>query len=564
MIDLIFMLMGGLGVFFFGMQIMSDGLKKIAGERLKNILHFVTKVPLVGILVGAGITCFIQSSSATTVMVVGFVNAGLLALKQAISVVMGANIGTTFTAWLVSSMSVFKITQYALPAIGIGFAMKTFAKTKKARFWGQVIMGFGLLFMGLSFMKDSFAPLKKSQAVKDIFVSFSDNPLLGVFVGTVFTILLQSSSATIAIVQVLAYNGLISFDAAIPLILGDNIGTTITAQLAAMGANINARRAAMSHTVFNILGVGYMLVFVYSGLYSKGIQMLIPGEITLKNIMFYIAVAHSAFNIVNTILFMPLIGFLERVSIILVPKKKGVVDLTPQYLEKHLLETPPIAMEQARRETVRMINLACKSVSSAVKSFIEKDLSMTKKVPEIEEAVDNLQSAITQYLVELSQRNLSEEESQELPVLIHSVNDIERIGDHSENIVELTERSIEQKLPFTDDAMRELALMWNELNSMMIETAEALSKNDSVIAGKVLEREDVINRYQVSLKKSHVGRVNRGACNLHAGIVFIDFVDNLEKIGDHLSNVAEGVIGKMRWMPRQEHHEAVAESRNPE
>ena len=258
--EMIFSLIGGLGFFFYGMQIMSEGLKNIAGEKLKNILHMATKISIIGVLVGAAVTCLIQSSSATTVMVVGFVNAGLLQLKQAICVVMGANIGTTFTAWLVSSMGVFKVTNYALPAVGLGFAIMKLGRTKKTRFFGQTLMGFGFLFIGLSFMKEGFAPLKNSPRMQEIFVSLSDNPILGVLVGVVFTVILQSSSATIAIVQVLAFNGLITIEAAIPIILGDNIGTTITAQLAAIGTNLNARRAAMSHTIFNVIG-NYLYAF---------------------------------------------------------------------------------------------------------------------------------------------------------------------------------------------------------------------------------------------------------------------------------------------------------------
>ncbi|MDD4956580.1 MAG: Na/Pi cotransporter family protein [Candidatus Omnitrophica bacterium] len=546
-LNLIFSLIGGLGLFFFGMRLMSDGLKKIAGDRLKKILSMVTKVPFVGLMVGAAVTCLIQSSSATSVMVVGFVNAGLLTLKQAISVIMGANIGTTFTAWLVSSMSVFKVTQYALPAIGIGFAVNAFFRTKNAKFWGQVLMGFGLLFLGLEVMKDAFEPLKDSQYVKDIFLSFSTNPLLGVAVGTIFTIILQSSSATIAVVQVMAFNGLIDLPSAIPIILGDNIGTTITAQLASIGTTLPARRAAMSHTLFNVIGVAYMLVFVYTGWYEKAIYILVPGEVTLKNIMLYIAVAHSFFNVTNSLMFLPFIGFLERASVFMVPKKKGTLELGPQYLEVHLLDTPPIAMEQARRETVRMIGLARRSVAHSVKCFLGGDLNELRPVAKLEQAVDNLQSAITQYLVDLSQRNLGQEESEELPVLIHSVNDIERIGDHSENIVELAERKIEQKLPFSDEAIRELNLMWDELNSMMVETEDALRNSDSVMAESVLKREQKINRFQEDLKRSHVRRLNEGVCDLKAGIVFLDFVDNLEKIGDHLTNIAQGVVGEMRW-----------------
>ncbi len=545
--QLICSVIGGLGLFFFGMQIMSEGLKNIAGERLKSILSMVTKVPLIGILVGAAVTCLIQSSSATTVMVVGFVNAGLLVLRQAISVIIGANIGTTFTAWLVSSMSVFNVTQYALPVVGIGFGLHALGRTKRTRFWGQVLMGFGLLFMGLGYLKDAFVPFQESQHVKDMFARFGENPILGVLVGMLITMLLQSSSATIAIVQIMAFNGIISFPAAVTLMLGGDIGTTITAQLAAVNTNLEAKRAAMSHTLFNVVGVSFIMIFVYPGWYTQFVDFIVPGKMTTKNIMFYIAIANSLFKVINAAIFLPFIGLLERACIFLVPKKKGMIDMGPQYLEKHLLNTPPIAMEQARMETVRMMGLACDSVSSAVESFQHDDMNALTPVSKLEQAVDNLQSAITQYLVELSQRELSEEDSEELPVLIHSVNDIERIGDHAENIGELAERKIENKLSISPEAFNELGLMWNEVNSMMIETKDALKNNDSRMAERALIREQRINRFQVDLKKAHVNRLSQKLCNIQSGVIFMDFVDNLEKIGDHLTNVAEGVISKMRW-----------------
>lgn len=550
--QLAFMLIGGLGFFFFGMQIMSEGLKKIAGEKLKNILNMVTKTPVVGILTGALVTCFIQSSSATSVMVVGFVNAGLMLLKQAISVIIGANIGTTFTAWLVSSISAFKATDYALPAVGIGFAISAFARSKDNKFWGQVLLGFGILFIGLEFMKDAFDPLKDSEQFKMLFVKFSDNPLLGITIGAVFTMLLQSSSATIAIIQVLAFNGLLNFESAIPLFLGMNIGTTITAQLAALGTGLNARRAAMSHTLFNFIGVAYMLIFVYDGMFARFIDFIIPGKVTLKNIMFHIAVAHSMFNVINAVVFLPFIGLLEKICIWLVPKRPDEIDLGPQYLEKHLLDTPPIALEQARKETARMLNVASESVSLAVKGFIENNKLHLKSVPKLEEAVDQLQSAITQYLIDISRKDLSEEESQELPVLIHSVNDTERIGDHSENIVELAERKIDQKLPFTEQAVNELRQFWKEIRRMMEDCETALQKDDSALAEEVLRRENIVNKMQIKMKNSHVNRLNEGRCNIKSGIVFMDFIDNLEKIGDHLTNIAQGVKNKMRWEIREE------------
>ena len=554
---MIFQLIGGLGFFFFGMQTMSEGLKKIAGEKLKDFLHAVTKHRVYGVLVGTFITILIQSSSATTVMVVGFVNAGLLALKQAITVIIGANIGTTFTAWLVSSMSVLNITQYALPAVGIGFAVMTLCKTRQ-KYWGQVLLGFGLLFIGLGFMKDAFSLLKHSEYITSIFITFSDQPLLGVLAGIVFTVLLQSSSATIAIVQVLAFNGVISFEAAIPIILGDNIGTTITAQLAAVGGNLNARRAAMSHTVFNVIGTAYMLVFVYLGWFSALVNAIIPGEITTVNIMFHIAVAHSLFNVVNTIIFLPFIDFLERVSIFLVPKTADAVDFGTQYLEKHLLDTPSLALEQVHNENVYMLGIARKAVTNAVDSFLTNDFKKIDKVLELETLTDNLQSEITQYIIELSQRNLLPVESQSLPVLIHNVNDLERIGDHSQNLAELARRKIEGKLPFTDTAIDEINIMWDQIQNMFVEAEDALKNGNVEIAKAMLKREEHINKLQNDFKQSHVDRLNEGSCQINAGFIFIEFIDNLEKIGDRLTNVAQSVIGKMKWSVIRQDKKAVS------
>lgn len=542
-----FMMMGGLGFFFFGMKTMSDGLKKVSGEKLKNFLHMVTNVPVVGVLVGAFVTCAIQASAATAIMAVGFVNAGLLSLRQAISVIIGANIGTTFTAWLVSSMGVFKITQYALPIIGIGFAMMTFGRSRKRKFWGEVLLGFGMLFIGLGLMKDAFAPLSDMQQLKDIFVIFSRNPILGILVGTIFTVLVQSSSATVAIVQVLAFNGLITFDAAIPLILGDNIGTTITAQLAAMGSNLNARRAAMSHTLFNVIGVFYMLIFVYLGWYQRAVDFIIPGVITQANIMFYIAVAHSFFNVVNAIVFLPLIGWLEKISVWAVPQKKGKEEFWHQYLEKHLLDTPPLAMQLVRNEIIYMLIVARRAISSAVEGFMTNDEESLAKAISNEKITDNLQSEITQYVIDLSQRQLEPEESQEIPVLLHSVNDIERIGDHAINIAEIAQAKIDQGIIFSEAAIEELNMVWGKLDQMLIGTEEALKKRDGSIAVSLLDIENLINELQVKLKESHINRLNQGVCNFKANFIFLDFIDNVEKIADHLTNINQGIIGKMQW-----------------
>lgn len=542
--DLLFGLMGGLGLFLFGMRLMSEGLRKVAGTRLRHILQLLTKTPLMGVLLGAAVTGVIQSSSATTVMVVGIVNAGLIPLKQAISIVMGANIGTTVTAWWVAGfLSAFKISYYALPAIGLGFALNVLGKTRKTKFGGQVLLGLGMLLLGLSIMKDPFSSLKGSEAVKDFIGRFSKDPLLGVLAGSLVTIMLQSSSATIAIVQVMMLNGLIGFEAAIPLILGDNIGTTITAQLAAIGAGIPARRTAMSHTMFNVIGVAYLLPLVWLGWYARAIRFIVP----MDNPLFLIAGAHTVFNVFNTLIFLPLTGLLARISVKLVPGKPGEVEVTPRYLEKHLLDTPPLALDQARKEIIRMTELAREAVNDAMKGFLSGDLKSLNRVAPKEEAIDNLQSEITQYLVELSQKNLSREESQELPVLLHSVNDIERVGDHAENLMELAQRKLEGKLPFSEQALGEIKAMFREIDNMMGEVMEAFEKGDAQLAKRALKREDRLNQLQIEFRQHHIQRLNEGSCKVLSGIVFLDFVNNLEKIGDHLTNVAQAVMGSLRW-----------------
>lgn len=546
--EIIFILIGGLGLFFLGMKTMSDSLKKVAGERLKKTLDILTKKPIIGLFIGAIVTCLIQSSSATSVMAVGFVNAGLLTLKQAISIILGANIGTTLTAWLISFFALFKITNYALPAIGIGFLLSTFGKTRSAKMWGQFILGFGMLFTGLGFMKDAFSPLKESESLKNILVTFGTYPLLGVVLGTALTMLLQSSSATIALLQIMAFSGLISFQSCIPIILGDNIGTTVTAQLSAIGTNTASRRTARAHAILNIIGVCYMLVFVYTGLYSRLIELIIPGPITSGNIMLHIALSHSVFNIINSLfIFLPLINLLEKLTVRLTPAKANAVDMRPMYLEKHLLETPTLALEQSINEIIRMISMAREALENAAKSFFENDNSLFTRIREQEDAVDNLQKEITHYLVELSQKNLEKSEAEEIPVLLHSVNDVERIGDHAINILEISERKIDQKLPFSDGSIIRLNKMVDIALFMMENTINAMHKGDVASAGRVLEKEKELNELQINLKEFQIKNISEGKYNFLSGIVFNDFVDNIEKIGDHLTNIAQGVLRHLRW-----------------
>jgi len=492
--DMIFGTVGGLGLFLFGMGLMSDGLKKVAGQKLKSLLESLTKHRVIAVLVGALTTCLIQSSSATTVMTIGFVNAGLLTLKQALCVVLGANVGTTITAGLVSVLAIFKITNYALPLVGVGFLIRT-----------------------------------------------------------VITMLLQSSSASIAIIQMLAFQGAFGTDwplvlqVAIPYILGDNIGTTITAQLAAIRSSRNAKRTAMGHTIFNVIGVLYMLPLVGFGWFSHAVAWLSPGQLGQNTIMSNIFFAHFMFNVFNTILFLPFIQGLAALVVKIIPVTEIELAQKPVVLEKHLLNTPVIALEQTKREIVRMSQTAKKAVMRSISGIISNNRKELGSVRDIEDFIDILQLEITSYLSALSRRNLSDEVSIELPVLLHTVNDLERIGDHAVNIVEIAERKIGQKLLFSDSALAEANELKKEIEKMCDHIITALKDNDIEGAKSALVHENNLNRMQIEFRRSHVERMAGDLCSPQTGLIFIDLVDNVEKIGDHLTNIAQAIIGGLQW-----------------
>jgi len=551
--DMIFGTVGGLGLFLFGMGLMSDGLKKVAGQKLKSLLEALTKHRVIAVAVGALTTALIQSSSATTVMTVGFVNAGLLTLKQALCVVLGANIGTTITAGLVSVLAVFKITNYALPAVGVGFLLTVLGKTHKTRSIGEILIGFGMLFLGIYFMKDAFGPLKDHADVQEALIWLGRNPLLGILAGTVITMLLQSSSASIAMIQVLAAGGAFGTNwplvltVTIPFILGDNIGTTITAQLAALRASRNAKRTAMGHTVFNVFGVLYMLVPVWLGWYGEAVIWLTPGELDQGTIMRHIFFAHLVFNAFNTVVFIPLITGLAAAVVKILPVTEAELAQKPVALDKHLLNTPVIALEQAKREIVRMAKTAKKALTRSINGIVNNNRKELGSVGEIEDFIDILQLEITSYLTTLSRRNLSAEVSNELPVLLHTVNDLERIGDHAVNIVEIAERKMDQKLSFSDLALVEAEELRNEIEQMLDYIIAALENNDIEAAKSALGNEDNLNRMQIDFRRSHVDRMSKGQCSPQAGLIFIDLVDNVEKTGDHLTNIAQAIIGGLQW-----------------
>lgn len=554
--EMIFLTVGGLGLFLFGMGLMSDGLKKVAGQKLKNILESMTKKAIVAFFVGAGVTALVQSSSATTVMVVGFVNAGLLTLKQAICVVIGTNVGTTATAWLVSisGLGALKITTYALPAVGAGYLLEILGKTRRTKSIGQILLGFGILFVGIGFMKDAFGPLEESPKVHELFQSLGNYPILAILAGALATMLLQSSSAAIAIVQLLAMGGAFgdnwetALNVAIPFVLGSNIGTTITAQLAALRTNLNARRTAWAHTIFNVLGALIAYPLVHFGLFGNLVHIVSPWELGPGTIAPCIALAHTIFNITNSGIFLPLAGLLEKIVVRFVPERPGDAAARPVILEEHLLDTPVIALEQTKREIIRMARTAKKALMRSVNGIINDDRAKLESTRQIEDFIDGFQLQITSYLSALSRRHLSDEVSVELPVLLHTVNDLERVGDHAVNIVEIAERKIQQKISFSDSALTEAEQLRKEIDQMFNNVIAALENNDIKAAkSAALTNENNLNKMQMEFRRSHVRRMSEGVCTAETGLIFIDLVDNIEKIGDHLTNIAQAIIGGLQW-----------------
>jgi phosphate:Na+ symporter len=553
--DMIFKTVGGLGLFLFGMVLMSEGLKKAAGQKLKSFLESMTKRTFVSFLVGAGVTAIIQASGATTVIVIGLVNAGLLTLKQAIGVIIGANVGTSATAWLVSisGLGALDVTMYALPAVGVGFLLYIGGRTRKMKSIGEIMLGFGVLFLGIGFMKDAFGPLEKSQRVQELFVIVGSRPLLALLIGMGLTILLQSSSAAIAIVQLLAMGGAFgtnwetALNVAIPFVLGGNIGTTITAQLAALQANRNAKRAAWAHTMFNVLGSIIAYPFVQLGWFRALVLAVSPWELGPTTVAASIAIAHSVFNIANSCIFLPLSPVLARVVVWLVPVRPSEVATPPVVLEKHLLDTPEIAIEQAKRQIVYMAKTAKRAFRQAIDGIIEDDRKKLDSVREIEDVIDSLQFEITSYLSVLSSKPLADGISVKLPVFLHAVNDLERIGDHAINIIEIAQRKVDQKLSFSDQAMAEAEKLREEAEQMFDDVIAALETGDNKAAQAALVIEKRLNKAQVDFRRSHVQRMTEGVCTPEVGLIFIDLVDNVEKIGDHLTNIAQAAIGGLQW-----------------
>ncbi|WP_242831834.1 MULTISPECIES: Na/Pi cotransporter family protein [Desulfitobacterium] len=543
---MLFHFLGGLGLFLYGIKSMSDGLQAVAGDRLRVILEKGTKTPLRGVLTGLIVTGLIQSSSGTTVLTVGLVNAGLLNLRQAIGIIMGANIGTTVTAYLIG----IKLEDYALPIIAVGVLILFFIKNKRLTYFGQVLLGFGLLFYGMSIMGDGLGPLKESAYFIGLMSNVDNNPLLGVLIGTVFTCIVQSSSATIGVLQELANQGVVTYQQAVPILFGDNIGTTITALLAGIGASVSARRAAATHFLFNFIGTFIFLPLTILGIFplmveqfTNFIAFLIPGGGGWETlaIKMKIAQTHGLFNMTNTLMQLPFVGVLAAIVTKLIPEKdEVVVDANAQYLDRRFFGNPSVALANASREVMHMGKVAGQAVDNAMNYFFKRQSANRQYVIQMESATDRLENQITEYVLKAtSGTNLTKEQSDQRYRVLQVIGDMERVGDHSVNLIELTDYALENKVKFSEEAQKDLMEMFANVQDIYQASLDALQKNDVELAKKVLEYDDVIDEMEAKLRDGHIHRLNEGTCNGSYGAVFLNIISNLERIGDHSVNIAK-------------------------
>lgn len=535
---------GGFGLFIFGMDYMGEGLHKAAGSRMKNLLSALTSKPLLGVLVGAGVTAVVQSSSATTVMVVGFVNAGLMSLKQAVGVIMGANIGTTVTAWIVAMgdwAAWLKPSTIAPLCIIGGVVMVLFSKKKKLNDIGQIVFGFGTLFLGLDLMGGAVKPLAELEEVANIFKVLGDNPLLGILAGAGVTAVIQSSSASVGILQTLATALLVPWNTAIYVILGQNIGTTVTAMLSSISASKNGKRAAVIHLLFNVIGsVAFAIIGVIAFTWfipEFGAQLITSTQIS---------VAHSIFNVLNTLLLFPFAGGLVYLAEKLVPGGNETNESELQHLDERILETPSFAVQNATKEVVRMGEMASQNTKLSIQALITKDQDKIKEVFEREKVINQLQHGINHYLIKLSNVPLSEQEHAVVTGLFHMVSDIERVGDHAENLAELAQTLITDEIEFSSIAKEELTKISGIALECFNIAVQAQELADKTLAKRVGGMEQEVDSLEEQLRDKHIKRLSENKCSSMAGVVYLDAISNLERISDHASNVANIVIDERK------------------
>ena len=549
----LFAFAGGLGMFLYGMNIMADGLQKGAGNKMKQLMGFLTNNRIVGVLVGALVTAIIQSSSATTVMVVGFVNAGIINLTQAVGVIMGANIGTTVTGWLVSMNewgSFLKPDFFAPVLIALGACILMFAKHSGKKTVGEILVGFGVLFVGLSFMSGAIEPYSDSPIFATAFRTLGGNPFLGILTGAVVTAIIQSSSASVGILQTLALNGMVTWNSAVYITLGQNIGTCITALLSSAGANKTAKRAAVIHLLFNMIGavvfgVGMFIIFHINPTFASS---------SIDSVQ--ISIFHTIFNITNTLMLFPFANKLVQLSGLIIrddEKEKAqlpeVVDEEEdilRHLDKRILESPSFALENADQDILHMARITCQNVENSFKAVMENDEDCVLSVLQEEKSIDRLAKKLSKYLVQVSSLSLTEQQHMIVNHLFYTVSDIERIGDHAENIAELAKYKIENHIEFSDTAHEELKGLMSYVSSSLDYSIKARTEMSWEAVQKAKEYEDLVEYVESELREKHIERLAKNLCKPTSGVVFLDLLTNLERISDHADNMSSYVKKELK------------------
>ncbi len=550
MFQMIATLLGGLALFIYGMNLMSDGLQKTAGERMEKILALLTRNPFLGVIAGALCTAVLQSSSATTVMVLGFVSAGLMKLPQAISIILGANIGTTITAQLIA----FEIGDYAWLFVVIGFILYFFLKKEQLVNIGQTIFAFGMLFVGINIMGETMKPLAGSPVFVDLMMQVQDIPVLGVLLGTGMTVVIQSSSAVIAVLQNLAMtagpdgvSSIIGLQGALPVLFGSNIGTTITALLASIGGTLNAKRTAAAHVIFNLSGTLLFIWFI--PWYCKFIQLISPSGPEIHVIARQIANAHMCFNIISTLLWLPFIGVLVKIVTKLVAgKDTDKLPSEPLFLDRNVMEQPFAAIHLAKKELSRLAGFAAGMIVSAKKAFLGNDMTEVQQVLEMENVVNELQQETVSYLASISlAETITEHQAAEVSGLMHVAADIEHIGDYCENIAVFAREKIKNKYEFSDSACAEIYECFDHASRMVRDSITALETGDHKVALDVKEQEKEMNHTEAFLRKQHMKRIYEKTCSPEFTVIYTDIVHNIERIGDSCDNIANAVLENVNF-----------------
>lgn len=551
-LKMLFMFIGGLGMFLYGMNVMADGLQKSAGNRMKGLLQFLTNNRLMGVLVGAGITAIIQSSSATTVMVVGFVNAGILNLTQAVGVIMGANIGTTVTAWIVSMSewgSMLKPDTFAPLLLGIGAFIMLFAKSERKKEIAEILIGFGILFVGLSFMSDAIKPYRDAPIFVQAFTVLGKNPLLGILAGAVVTGIIQSSSASVGILQTLAMNGVVTWNSAVFITLGQNIGTCVTALLSSIGAQKTAKRAAVIHLLFNVIGavafgIGMTVFFAFRPAF---------GGSQISSVQ--ISMFHTIFNVTNTLLLFPFARRLVKLSELIIrdtkenEEEQEIADIELPQLDERILETPSFAIENTIHEIQRMSELTVKHVETSMEAVLTGNHRKIDKARKIESTVNEFERIIMEYLALLNKQSLTDVQSAVVGDLMYTVKDVERISDHCDNIVDLAQELAEEKMQFSMDAREGL----KEITQLSVDAIESTiearrtkkTQECRECIQRVVQLENEIDHLRDELRHQHMERLNRNECSAAKGIIYLDILSNMERISDHSLNVVNYIADEL-------------------